>query len=293
MLTKLAPARPKIVISPTRMADMTVGCSWQVHLKMLGIKSLRPRRSLQLGRLIDAGIESVLHGDDLSLTLSVVELTNIKADVQGLPGIDVQFAQEAVRLFHNWWLAQGELAPVTLPNGHPAVQVRVVSPLPGETDVELKAFVDLLAIYLPTGELTAVDFKTCKSPHKEAFGVRSDQMTFAQILTDDNLGPLGLSDFGRVAMVGYLEIHTGAKTPRLGELKLYPRRTAAQSEELLRKSAVVAGRIRRQEFFRESGMAFNSPCNLCDFEPLCRLGARACDGYQIPEGVVIPKGIHE
>lgn len=295
-VARLVPSHPhanKVVISPSRLTGMTVGCSWREQFHLLRIKSHQSSRSITLGSLIDVGIESVIHGDDLHTSLVLVEIRAQRQFALSVTPEDLGYAKMAVRLFHEWWTQQDLIAPISLPNGFPAVQVRLAMPHPHDAGIELKAFLDFIGTYLPTGELIVIDFKTGKSRHKPGFGLRAEQLTFAQLLVDHHMADLGLADYGQTDKIGYLEIHTSAKQPVLGELKTYARRTPAQLDELLKKSEVVAGRIRRGEFFRDPGMAFNSPCNLCEYETLCRAGARAIDEYDIPAGVAIPRGLEE
>lgn len=287
------PQSAKIIISPSRLTGMTVGCSWREQFSFLRIRSRRPSRSLILGSLIDLGIESVIHEDDLFTSLVMIERKWRQHYALVFSSDDLEYAKQAVRLFHDWWHVQELIAPITLPNGFPAVQVRLTMNHPDDPGIEIKAYLDFIGIYLPTGELTCIDFKTGKQRHKAEFGIRAEQLTFAQMLVEHHLAELGQADFGGVAKLGYLEIHTSAKQPALGELKTYERRSAAQIAELLRKSTAVATRIRRGEFFRDPGMAYNSPCNLCEYETLCRTGARAKDDYIIPAGVEIPTGLEE
>lgn len=68
----------------------------------------------------------------------------------------------------------------------------------------------------------------------------------------------------------------------------WTKRTRSDVEEAFDYARVVAGRIRRGEFHRTSGAAYNSPCDSqtrCDFAGLCLEGSKR--GYRIPGGLTI------
>jgi len=68
----------------------------------------------------------------------------------------------------------------------------------------------------------------------------------------------------------------------------WTRRSESAVEEALDLARVIAGRIRRGEFHRMSGAAYNSPCDsqtLCDFAGLCLTASTR--GYKIPDGMTI------
>ncbi len=68
----------------------------------------------------------------------------------------------------------------------------------------------------------------------------------------------------------------------------WTKRTRSDVEEAFDYALVVAGRIRRGEFHRTSGAAYNSPCDSqtrCDYAGLCLEGSKR--GYKIPGALTI------
>ncbi|MGG2575785.1 PD-(D/E)XK nuclease family protein [Pseudomonas aeruginosa] len=68
----------------------------------------------------------------------------------------------------------------------------------------------------------------------------------------------------------------------------WTRRSTSDIEDALDLARALAGRIRRGEFHRVSGAAYNSPCDsqtLCDYAGLCLTASTR--GYKIPDGLTI------
>lgn len=130
---------------------------------------------------------------------------------------------------------------------------------------------DIIAM-TPAGEVAVIDPKTTGATYQEQFLELGDQLTAYQWGVEQ-ASPAGIE---RVDQLGYMEL-TKRKVPKTSKGKgpevnppaLVPRRDEALVSDLLQKYRWIADDIRRGRFPRRPRMAFNSPCNMCEFHGLC------------------------
>lgn len=198
----------------------------------------------------------------------------------------LKIGQKLVEMFPDWWKQAG-IRPFKLPNGEYSVEQRLTTQL--SPTVILSAQPDLLFetvrtlvnaaghVYAKPGDLGILDFKFPRSESPLVFAQRSLQPTYYKISAEANKAALGIAQDIRV--VGYVEMLKQKSRPRIVPPFLFER-PRHLVEDAIRKAFQTADRIRRGEHTRDTKMAFNSPCSLCEFEALCLNGN--------DEGIVLP-----
>jgi hypothetical protein len=178
-----------------------------------------------------------------------------------------------VDLFPAAWEATG-YAPLIDDQG-PVVERRFQAKI--SDDVVLTGQPDVVAMD-DEGGVIPLDIKTSAQAYGEEFLLASEQLTDYQILVEANGEQLGLGEDG-VANVGFFE-GIKRKVSKTGKGKgpqfLQPLISSARSEERKaerrQKLVWMAEDVRRGRFPKRPRMAYNSPCNLCEFADYCLNG---------------------
>lgn len=137
------------------------------------------------------------------------------------------------------------------------------------------------------GSVIPLDLKTSAAPYGENFLAASEQLTDYQLLVEANRESLGLGDED-VAKVAFFE-GVKKKIPKTsrgrGPEFLTPMVSSARSEavkaERRQKLLWMAEDVRRGRFPKRPRMAYNSPCEMCEFASYCLNGDDA--GLVFPE----------
>lgn len=144
---------------------------------------------------------------------------------------------------------------------------------------------DLVAMDCEGGVLP-LDVKTSGVEYSEAFLLASDQLTDYQIITEHPSANLGVDDEG-VSSVGFIEMikrkvpkTARGKGPEILPLLLGPRRSNERIAERKQKLNWMAEDIQRGRFPKKPRMAYNTPCDLCEFKNYCLKGD--------PSGLIFP-----
>lgn len=172
--------------------------------------------------------------------------------------------QHLVVQFMEWW--KQERFEVLFQNGKPMLEVGHKVYL--KNNIVLLGKADAI-VWSPEHGIVVLDFKTARSPAPEWFASVAQQLTVYQILFDDYLRR-------RVNALGFVEMKK-VKT----ESKMSPpacniarRHTDSQVTHCLEQIQWMAEDVRRGRFPAQIGMAFNSPCNMCDYRELCQEGKK-------------------
>lgn len=209
-----------------------------------------------------------------------------------------------MELFPEWYKRSG-FRPLRLSDGSFATEQRmlvqvapgvVLSVQPDFIGYATLAQVDPYGfVMVKPGDVVILDWKTPKSASSIAFAQRSVQPTCYKIVAEAHRDMLGLNA-ANVAAVGYVELlkkkwpARSSSGPEITHPFLYPR-SDVLVDEAIRKTIKTADRIRRGEFFRESKMAFNTPCDLCEFAEACLTGND--DGLVLPTGITKAMLFHQ
>lgn len=130
-----------------------------------------------------------------------------------------------------------------------------------------------------------LDVKTAAQAYSETFLYAAEQLTDYQILLEGHSESLGLGEEG-IEQLGFMELLKkkipAAKkdqlNPEKGPQVLAPKvinsRSPAQKAERIEKIKNIVSDIRKARFERRPLMAYNSPCELCDFKDYCLKGIK-------------------
>ena len=159
---------------------------------------------------------------------------------------------------------QSGLHVATLPDGEPGVQVTLSVTL-GD-DIVYNSKIDLLA-FDTDGRLGISDIKTAGSTTPAEFELVSTQLTDYQMQVEANWERLGIQP-GDVEWLNFIELRKTKGAP-VAVLPMSPRRSDEVIQERIEEIRTIAENIRAERFPRHSGIAFASPCALCEFRAAC------------------------
>lgn len=178
-----------------------------------------------------------------------------------------------VDLFPAAWKATG-LAPLIDEHG-PVVERRFKVEI--APDLVLSGQPDVVAMN-DEGGVIPLDVKTSAQPYGEVFLLASEQLTDYQILVEGNGDQLGLGEDG-VSNVGFFEgikrkvpKTSRGQGPEFIEPLIGPKRTCEQLAARKQKLIWMGEDMRRGRFEKRPRMAYNSPCELCEFSNYCLKG---------------------
>ncbi|WP_019584441.1 PD-(D/E)XK nuclease family protein [Thioalkalivibrio sp. ALE16] len=178
----------------------------------------------------------------------------------------------------------------------PATQLSVVINDAMEPVVEKRLQVDIgqglilstqpdTVVITPESKVAALDLKSAASPASEEFVAKSDQLTAQQIVLESHRDALMVSS---IDMVGFLEMikqpipkTKQGQGPQVKPPVFVPARSKREKKEYLEKVFWIAEDIDRERFPATPRMAYNSPCDLCNYHRLCKHGDTA--GLQMPQ----------
>lgn len=256
-------------------------CPRQFRFERLdGLRAVKTSVNLVYGRVVDEVITTGLRAVTLGQALPDVaqmfgdafaeaarkeslEYTNKALDYDAFQRI----GQAVLPEFFRQWQAQG-LQVALLPGGEPALQLELDAEL-GD-DVGYKAIIDVLAINRE-GELGVLDVKTASAASFEEFHLLAPQLTDYQMEVEANAQALGIHA-GDVAWLGFAELLKKKTTPEVVFSPQTGRRNAEQVEDRIADIKAAARGINAAHFPKRPGLAFNSPCRMCEFRSYCLTG---------------------
>lgn len=144
-----------------------------------------------------------------------------------------------------------------------------------------------LAVMNSECETYVIDMKSTAVVYTEDFALASDQLTDYQLLVEHPTSKLGLDKDG-LSGLGFFEMVKRkipktklGKGPEIKQPIIVPRRSKKRCMERVQRLNWLAQDIRQQRFPKKPRMAYNSPCNLCEFRNYCLKGD--------PTGLVFPR----
>lgn len=173
----------------------------------------------------------------------------------------------ALGAFETWW-EQAGYTVWTMANGSPAIQQSVEVHFPDNIIVRGKIDVVLADT---RGQIAPIDWKTAAQKSPPGFERKSDQLTFYELAMR-----VARKDFNASAKnIGgarFVELLKRKRDAQVYLTEACPSRTDQQLATYIRKVQNIGRAIRAAEFDERSGMAFNTPCGMCDFSALCIYG---------------------
>lgn len=238
-----------------RVLDTVLTEALTLHAKHLPVPSPAAAFETQWQTELDAG---------------QIEYTNKAIGPQDLMRIGQSLAAE----FIDKWDSSGMHLAI-LPDGQPALQVALEADLGDNLTYNGK--LDLLA-FNTEGELGVVDLKTAAASAMEGFDSLAPQLMDYQILCEANATALGIVP-GDIRWTSFVELLKKKRNPSIEFRPAGQRRSDDAVEERLADIRAVARDIRASHFPRRAGMAFSTPCRMCEMKNHCLNGTM--------EGIVI------
>lgn len=290
------PEGEAIVLRPSDIVDFD-NCSYATAFKRAKIRPEATAAALLFGTAVHEVILLFVGGNAKAAELpGLFEALWTKArDTQAIRYSSIenwdsllQIGRKLMEYFPQWWQKAG-FRPVRMPNGKFAMELRLdvqIEPnLIVSSQPDIVAEVTLIQVdpsgYVMArpGDVVILDWKSPRAASSIEFAQRSVQPTYYKIAGEAHAALLGID---RIAAVGYVELLKQKTRTVITHPFLYPR-TDLQVRQAVAKAKYVANRIRQGLYLQESKMAFNSPCNLCDFAGACLSGDD--DGLVLPEGI--------
>lgn len=262
-------------ISPSQVLKSQT-CMKQVffHYK-LGIRPNITSANLAFGKAIDSTVMDYLTAITKGSALSSIKdaflghwkkETAIPLEYSATQNEEkmLKMGIKMVEMFPEAWEKSG-LMIFILPNGEPALQVKLtVQITPQDT---LMGYLDLIAVNKDC-EIVIIDIKTTGVAYSDNYTHQSDQLTAYQVLVDAHAEQLGL--FG-ADKVGFMCLHKKVE-PVIHQPQIVAKRNSSRVQEYLTSCKRYIDDYNAESFSRTSLGAFNSPCNMCDFNELCTHG---------------------
>lgn len=281
-----------IWLSPTALTTYET-CPRMYYYKY--IEGWRPEKqsaNLPVGTTIHAVFEthlrSIISGEPADLQKVYSESFTAQVEEQFKAGCiklnqtwtieDLRNMGEAITaLIPRAWKAT-KLRPLVAASGEPMIEYTLKAPL--ADGVMLNARLDTVAVN-DDGEAEVADFKTTAHATTDVVTSGSDQLAMQQYLVTGNAGklavppPVALS-FIEIVKRKVPKVTKTGKVQGQGPEIQPPLRVPAHSPELMRefleKWRFDAAQIERGWFPKRPLMAWNSPCNNCEYARLCMFG---------------------
>lgn len=178
----------------------------------------------------------------------------------------IRIGSGLMRKFPEVWGGLG-YTPILLPDGKPFLQYDLRTIIaPG---VGLRGKVDIGGL-TADGDLHLLDWKTTASASPEIISKLSEQLTSYQFLAKENEQTLGFGEFNGM---GFMEL-LKKSNPDVCKPYIVEPRPQKVVDEYRQKLLWIAEDIRRNRFPKRPRMAYNSPCEMCDFQKACTTGDR-------------------
>jgi hypothetical protein len=188
---------------------------------------------------------------------------------------DKDMAETGIALlnqFVNYWESSGNEVVVD-DKGEPLVEKYYSMILEhngpnGAVQVQFGGILDV-EVFTPEANFGLIDYKTPRAESTPLFASLADQHTAYQMLTESANGT-------HIDKCAYVELvknkipkRRQGKGPYIADVYWVPRRSDEMVQEYKLKILKTAQDISRGYFPRRPAMAFNSPCNLCDYPQAC------------------------
>jgi hypothetical protein len=269
---------PALYVSPSKMEDYeTCGQKYKLKHKER-ITAVDDGINLVYGDVIDCSVEETLTEWMGGKTPDPVAIFNRRwNDVLAAGSLTYSTAKQALSptdlasigakvmaKFLPWWEAQG-YEVLRANDGKLVMQRNIEIELPGNVIVRTK-----LDVVVRKGDkVRLIDWKTAKQASQPGFETVSDQLTAYEVgilLLAPELG----FDPEDLEGAGFVEFTKHKKDPLvIASPFTHGRRSTAQLAAWVEKALWMAEDIRRGRFPKRPGMAFNSPCKMCDYVGLC------------------------
>lgn len=264
-----------MILSPSRVQKGQT-CMKQVYFHYkLGIRPSVTSANLAMGKAVDQTVMDYLEAESTGTRLPSLEdvfLRHWKRETA--ISLEYSATQSEAKMkdmgaamaakFPKAWEESG-LMVFIMPNGSPALQVDLkIQITPRDY---LRGFLDLIAMD-QMGNVIIIDIKTTGVAYDDLYVRQSDQLTAYQLLVDSHAKNLGIE---KTDKVGFMCLHK-KKDPEIHAPQIVDRRPSSRVQEYIQTCQWFIEDYQRGRFNRSPLGAFNSPCNMCDFNRLCSEG---------------------
>lgn len=219
------------------------------------------------GKFVDP-VPLFQHKWEKQLSVQEVEFSSTQ-NSEGLLATGTSLCEQ----FPAFWEQSG-LTALIGPGGEPMVEQKLV--MQAATGVKYRGFIDLIAV-TEEGEIAIIDFKTSKIQTPDSILLIGEQPTDYQLLVEVNKARLGIERVHKVGFIDLLKRNVPktkrGKGPEIVGPHLVPARSEKECAERREKIGYLARQIDAGVSFKKPGMAFNTPCSMCDFRNLCLHGS--------------------
>lgn len=253
------------------------------------VKQLRPSHTgiaLVIGRAVDQTVRDYLTARHYGAAFDLVETFDLhwqnetESDIASSKKWPLEAAystaRELAEAFPDAWDDSG-LEPLALPNGKPALQLKLTADVPDSRHV-LSGYLDILAMDEDLN-LHLVDCKTAaqSSAHalttntrRASFIEQSQQMTAYQALVESNCGALGVAGVDRIGFIEFIKLKTtGQKGPYIRPYEPITPHNSSEIDDYWKTVRFIGDAIEARSFPKFSRAAFDTPCRLCDYSGAC------------------------
>ena len=281
-----------MILRPSHI-DAWLSCGRKFYYQyVLGLVSLTGAANLYFGTSLHLGIEIYLRTGDIVKAKEVFsekwcELTtgNIVEYPQHFDrGTLLDTGVALLDSFANWWDGSG-FSIAKLKSGELAIERRLSVRV--SNSIILSGTPDVIAI--KNQLMGPLDWKSVRTQHSEIYSELSDQLTAYRLLLSSNrhllekpLTPIGFQSFidlQKKKVPEPLKNKPGQFAKNAVFPSVFPPIVSISDRsgliaEYIEKVQWVGSNITNGVYFRESGKAFNTPCNGCDYAKHCSTG---CD----------------
>jgi len=255
------------------------------YRSILKVTTTTTAANLEFGKAIDVSVRDYLMALSLGKSLpdpvdSFEKLWKKARDENELsysstqtPAIFTKMGKDLMSQFPGAWEKTGYQVVIDI-NGKPLLDLKLRCTF--GTRVLLDGVIDVV-VYTPEGILSVVDIKTAATSHSDTYTVLSDQLTVYQLLIAAHAKRLGIP---KAEQLGFFDFLKRKASSRIDPPIVSRIRTHEEIVEFRQKCEWLAEDIHRGRFPKSPRVAFNTPCDMCDFSGLCAHGDT--------EGLIIP-----
>jgi len=265
----------RLYLSPSKVANYEACGKKYQYESVYGWKPQARSATLEFGSAIHAGAEVMLKANALGRRESPVDpfiaawrAATATMELKYSSGWDAASMENTgttmLRGFEQAWYEHGGQVMLD-PKGVPLVEREMTIDC-GE-NIHLRMKMDLVYVDAD-GEIVVADLKSPRAESPEDFAFAADQVVAYQMGVEST-PEFGIERIDAVQFIELLKLKTKARTSF--ETRA-PRRPDEQVQEYLKKVRHVARDIREEYFPRRAGMAYNTPCSMCEMKSHCFFG---------------------
>lgn len=216
-----------------------------------------------IGRALHDGIQQFLLGQawGIKVDAEAAMLQSLNKSLYKPLDWEVEMLTRLLAGFDEWWDSNDY--EIIWHYGVPMIEMWMSMTLPN--NVELRGVVDAI-LWHPEKGICVFDWKTARSRSPDWFATVAPQLTAYQVLAEHYLKK-------RIDRLSFLEMRK-TKVKKVPPTHIESdRHSKEKRQNLFQQIQLMAISVRAGHFPANVGMAWNSPCKMCDFRQLCHEGS--------------------